>query len=424
VAGSVPFLRAGSTTDAESSGSTTDAESSGSTTDAESSGSTTDAETSSSTTDAEMADSTTDASSRAITNRGPRRDPTSSSHMRVHFDVTHPAHVHLFRHAIESLAGDDHAVGVTAREKEVTTQLLDAFGIEHEVLSRMRAPAWTLGPEWGLRTLRTVDYVRRFDPDVVVSQLNPAAVGAAALTRTPSVVFHDSETAGRLADVLAPLTEVVCSPKGVQQDLGGNHRFYEGFHELAYLHPNRFEPDDDLLAEHGADPDEPYAVLRFVSMGAYHDVGEAGVSPDQQRRLVSALAEHGPVYVSSEDGSAVDDPAEPVPVPPEAIHHLLANASVFVGDSDTMAIEAAVLGTPSVRVDSFGDGDVLGCFDELERYGLVHSTTDGDAAIDRAVEIAGNPAANEQWERRRDRLLEDKLDVSSYVLDTIREVAA
>ena len=112
--------------------------------------------------------------------------------MRVHFDVTHPAHVHLFRHAIESLAREGHAVGVTAREKEVTTELLDAYAIEHEVLSRKREPAWTLGPEWGLRTLRTLDYVRRFDPDVVVSQLNPSAVGAAAITRTPNVVFHDS----------------------------------------------------------------------------------------------------------------------------------------------------------------------------------------------------------------------------------------
>ncbi|GAB3679316.1 DUF354 domain-containing protein [Salinarchaeum chitinilyticum] len=343
--------------------------------------------------------------------------------MRVHFDVTHPAHVHLFRHAIESLAAGDHAVGVTAREKEVTTQLLDAYGIEHEVLSRKRAPTWTLGPEWGLRTLKTVDYVRRFEPDVVVSQLNPAAVGAAALTRTPNVVFHDSETAGKLADVLAPLSDAVHSPTGIQQDLGATHHAYDGFHELAYLHPNRFESDADLLAEHGVDPDEPYSVLRFVSMGAYHDVGEAGLTPAQKRRVAAELAEHGPVYVSSEGEPPADLPGEPVPVPPEAIHHLLAEAAVFLGDSDTMAIEAAVLGTPSVRVDSFGQGDVLGCFHELERFDLVESTTDGDEAIESAVELAGDPDAAEQWQRRRDDLLDETIDVSAYMLETIEEVA-
>ncbi|AGN02207.1 hypothetical protein L593_11310 [Salinarchaeum sp. Harcht-Bsk1] len=343
--------------------------------------------------------------------------------MRVHFDVTHPAHVHLFRHAIESLAAEGHAVGVTAREKEVTTALLDAYGIEHEVLSRKREAAWALGPEWGVRTLRTLDYVRRFDPDVVVSQLNPSAVGAATLTRTPSVVFHDSETAGRLADVLAPLTDVVCSPTGVQQRLGDNHRFYDGFHELAYLHPDRFEADPDLLAEYGVDSEASYAVVRFVSMGAYHDVGEAGLAREQKRRLVETLAEHGPVYVSSEGEPPADLPGDSVPVPPDAIHHLLANASVFVGDSDTMAIEAAVLGTPTVRVDSFGDGDVLGCFNELERFDLVHSTTDGDEAVERAAELADDPAATDRWRRRRDRLLDETVDVSAYMVDTIREVA-
>ncbi|WP_248516626.1 DUF354 domain-containing protein [Salinarchaeum laminariae] len=343
--------------------------------------------------------------------------------MRVHFDVTHPAHVHLFRHAIQSLAAGEHAVGVTAREKEVTTQLLDAYGIDHEVLSRKRAPAWTLAPEWGLRTLKTVDYVRRFEPDVIVSQLNPAAVGAARLTRTPNLVFHDSETAGTLADVLAPLSTAVYSPTGVQQDLGENHHNYHGFHELAYLHPTLFETDTDLLAEHGVDPDEPYSVLRFVSMGAYHDVGEAGLSPAQKRRVATELAEHGPVYVSSEDDPPADLPGEPVPVPPEAIHHLLAEASVFLGDSDTMAIEAAVLGTPSVRVDSFGDGDVLGCFHELERFDLVHSTTDGDEAIDRAIELATDPAARDRWDRQRRALLEETVDVSEYMLDQIEGVA-
>lgn len=342
--------------------------------------------------------------------------------MRVHVDVTHPAHVHLFRPAIEELTESGHAVAVTSRDKEVTTDLLDAYGIQHRVLSSKRSSQLALGPEWALRTARTLRFVRAFDPDVVLSQLNPASVTAAALSDAESVVFHDSETAGKLAQALAPLTDRICSPEGVHQDLGEHHERYRGFHELAYLHPERFEADPELLREHGVDPDEDFAVLRTVSMGAYHDVGAAGLSASQARRLARELSEHGTVYVSSEGEPPADLPAEPLPVPPADVHHLLAEASVFVGDSDTMAIEAAVLGTPSVRVDCFGEG-TLGCFDELADYDLVRSTTDGAEAVAAATELAADPAAGERWKRRRQALLADAIDVTDYVLDVVHEAA-
>lgn len=342
--------------------------------------------------------------------------------MRVHVDVTHPAHVHLFRPTIETLAEHGHDVAVTSRDKEVTTDLLDAEGIEHCVLSTKRSSQLALGPEWALRAARTLEFVRTFDPDVVLTQLNPASVVAAAASDASCVVFHDSETAGTLAKALAPLADRICSPTGVHQALGDHHEHYEGFHELAYLHPDRFEADPDVLRAHDVDPVENYAVLRTVSMGAYHDVGADGLSQAEARRLAEELSEYGRVYVSSEGEPPSDLPADPVPVPPAAIHHLLAEASVFVGDSDTMAIEAGILGTPSVRVDCFGEG-TLGCFDELERYDLVHSTTDDAAARERAVGLAADPEAEERWAQRRDDLLDDKVDVTAYALDVVYEEA-
>jgi len=342
--------------------------------------------------------------------------------MRIQFDVTHPAHVHLFRHAIYALCRDGHTVGVTTREKEITTRLLDAYGIEHTVLSTQAETPLGLATEWGLREIRTLRYARKFDPDVIVSRLNPPAVHAAAAVGAGSIVFHDHEQANTLARLTAPLTDRFCTPSGYDADLGEPHRRYEGYHELAYLHPNWFTPDRSVLESHGIDPDDRFFVLRFVSMQAHHDIGRNGLSRRAKKQIATELSKHGTVYVSNEDDLPPAFNAKHVPVPPEDIHHLLAYSSLLVTDSNTMATEAALLGTPVVRSNSFAENG-LSNFVELGSYSLVRSFNDETNALNAATEIAQDRSANGTWTDRRDELLETKIDVTSYMLEQIQEVA-
>jgi len=342
--------------------------------------------------------------------------------VRVLFDVTHPALVHLFEAPARTLADRGHEVAVAAREKDVTTDLLDAAGIPYAVASRAGTGPLSRVAELAARELGLLRVARRVRPDVVVSQVDPAAVHVARLVGASAVVFDDSEHERVAASVTHPFADVVCTPAGFRRDVP-NQRRYDGFHELAYLHPERFTPDPDGLREHGVDPDEPYAVVRFVSWAAHHDVGQEGFSPAGKRRLLAGLAEHATVYVSSEGDAPAGADADPLPVPPERVHDLLAFADCYVGDSQTMATEAAVLGTPAVRSNSFaGDGDMSN-FRELEdEYGLLASFEDEDAAIERAVDLVRDPPT-EALARRRERLLADKVDVASFVVDVVEGVA-
>ncbi len=343
--------------------------------------------------------------------------------MRVQFDLTHPGHVHLFKNAIRALAADGHAVAVASREKEVTTALLDAYGIEHTVLSTKGTTTAALVSEWTLRELRTISFTHKFDPDVVVSRALPSAVHAAALTGATSVVFTDTEYAWKVSKLIAPFVDYWCTPEGFTGDYGDNQRVHEGFDELAYLHPNWFTPDPERLREYDVDPDEPYFVLRFVSMGAHHDVSRSGLSPAAKRRLVEELSDHGTVYISSERPLPPELSEYKSPVPPEEIHQLLAGAALMVGDSETMATEAALLGTPTIRVNSHATDEALGVFVELEERGLVESIGDEEAAHDRAVALATDPEAADRWVQRRDALLDEGVDVTEYMLDVIEEAA-
>lgn len=339
--------------------------------------------------------------------------------MRVLFDVSHPAHVHLFKHAVRALSEAGHAVRILSREKEVTTALLDAAGLEHTPLSAKGDGPVSLLSEWVGRELRVLWAARRFDPDVVVSRLNPAAVHAARLTGARSIVFHDTEAAGALARFTLPLADVVCTPGAVEDSWDGQRR-YDGYQELAYLHPNRFSPDAAGLAADGVAVGEPYSVLRLVAGDAHHDYGNRALSAPGLDRVVDALSALGPVYASVEDEADRPDGTEPLPVAPERLHDLLACADCYVGDSNTTAVEAGLLGTPAIRYDTFGH-DALANFVELESsYGLVRSTDDEATLLSLVESVTADPAAaSERWARRRNDLLAEKIDVTGYMLDLV-----
>ena len=51
--------------------------------------------------------------------------------MNIFFNISHPAHVHLFKNPINILQQKGHGVIVGARNKEFCLQLLDANDIQY-----------------------------------------------------------------------------------------------------------------------------------------------------------------------------------------------------------------------------------------------------------------------------------------------------
>ena len=189
---------------------------------------------------------------------------------------------------------------------------------------------------------------------------------------------------------------------------------YAGYHELAYLHPNRFQPDEGALAEFGVSPGEEYSIVRFVSWQAVHDRQEKGLTAKQKRHLVEVLQRRGRVLISSEAPLSADLADLAVTGPVEKIHHLLANAKLVVGESATMSSEAAVLGVPAVFIATTGRGYTD---DEERRYQLVRHLTEDqyDMALSTIDDILAEP--EETWRSARRRLLEEKIDVTAWMVD-------
>lgn len=337
--------------------------------------------------------------------------------MKVLVTIQHPAHVHFFRPIIGILRERGHDVEIVAREKDVNLELLDAYELPYTLLAGPAGSALDLARVQLSYEYRVLREARRIEPDVITAIHGLAASHVAALTGATSVIFIDDLAANRLT---VPFADVVATPRAFPADYGDKHVRYDGYHELAYLHPDRFDPDPEALRAYGVDSEERYSVVRFSEMQAHHDIGEHGLSAAGKRAIVDTLAGYGPVYASVEGESAASIGDE-LPVPPHLIHHLLAHAAVFVSDSSTMPTEAALLGTPAVRSNSFaGEDEVMVNFTELqERYGLVYSTPDEQEAIELVSELASDPSTAAEWHRRRDRLLEEKIDVAAFAADLI-----
>ena len=212
---------------------------------------------------------------------------------------------------------------------------------------------------------------------------------------------------------------------------------------LAYLHPNHFKADEKVVAGYGIDVTKPYFVMRFASLNAHHDSGIKGINTEIAQRLVDILKPHGQIYITSER------PLEPqfeqyrIKINPLDMHHVMAFASLYIGDSQTMAAEAGVLGVPFVRFNDFVGR--IGYLRELEDtyelgYGI-HATqikseelrakseelirrADGsvqpsgvEELYKRVEELVAMPSDQRRklWSERRKQMLSDKVDCAKFL---------
>jgi predicted glycosyltransferase len=265
---------------------------------------------------------------------------------------------------------------------------------------------------------RVLKRAKTVDPDVMVSVGSPAVGHAAKILGKPHVLFTDNDV---LSNYLAtPFADIICTPEKYETDYGSKHIRYPGYHELAYLHPEQFTPEPDMLRDYSIEPTDDYFILRFVSWGAHHDVGKSGLDIKGKRRLVSFLEEYGAVYITSEGDIPSEFEEYQFPVPPHLIHNMLSYANIYIGDSQTMATEAAVLGTPSVRANSFAGENDMSNFVELEeQYELLYSFEDQNLAIEKIKSMVNYNDLGTKWEERRKRLISDKINVGDFITEII-----
>jgi hypothetical protein len=345
---------------------------------------------------------------------------------RFLFYMGHPAHYHNFKNAIECLLDENHEVLVVARGKDVLFDLVDT-----ENWNVVRLPARRSVGKVGLalnilqREAKLLAMVRRFRPHLMAgTDIGIAHVGK--LLGIPSVIVNedDSHAVPLMAKYAFPYATKILAPNCCDQTPANHKKIgYEGYHELAYLHPDYFTADRALLPE-AMRTSKRYFILRFASLHAHHDNGRRGIDDRLASRLIEVMHPHGDVFITSE--RLLPEPLEPyrIPVHPAHIHHAMAFSDLYIGDSQTMAAEAAVLGVPSIRFNDF-----VGELSYLEELEQKHQLTKGIRA-NREEELLETVSAwlNDRdlrckYRERRERMLKSTDDVTELWVKVFSQLA-
>lgn len=337
--------------------------------------------------------------------------------MTILIDILHPAHVHVFRNLYGELTKRGHRVIVTAREKEFSIALLKEYGIPYVLISRQRAG---IGLAWEMvtRTLRLINLCRKEKPRLLMGIMGPSIAVAGRSLGIPAWIFYDTENAKITNWFAYPLAKRIYTPQCYEGRDRKNQIRYPGYHELAYLHPNRFTPSEDVLRSYKIDPAKSFTIVRFVGWQASHDLAEKGLSNQEKINLVRSLQHFGSVYVTSESGLPDELRPNCLSIRFRDIHHILAYANLVIGESATMASEAAVLGVPAVFISDTGRGYTT---EEEKRYGLAWNFTRAQLgeALQQAQRILGGQTSKDKFKQKRRVLLSERIDLTSYMLDEV-----
>ncbi|QFU85019.1 DUF354 domain-containing protein [Natronorubrum aibiense] len=345
--------------------------------------------------------------------------------MNYLFFTNTPAHVHLYKHAVRRLRDRGHEVLVLARDYTCTVDLLEWYDLPYVVYGVCGTSKGSLLSRLPAHYARAITHARRFDPDLVFG-MGGYAAHTGAVTRTPTVLLIDSEPASFDHTISTPFARTILTPNTFRKDLGENHYVFTGFKECAYLHPETYESDSSVRERLGLEADEPYALLRLNAFGSQHDVGKRGLTDEDCRRLVDRIGDDVTVLVSDEGGDADLEglSARSFDLHPALMHDALAEADLLVADTQTMVTEAALLGTPAIRSNSFVGDDDMGNFVELENRGLIHNVASADAILDRAVPLLEADDTAQTWQRRRNALLAEKVNLTDVIVDVALNLGA
>jgi uncharacterized protein len=331
----------------------------------------------------------------------------------------HPAHFHLFKEPIKHLQNNKHTVIIVIKTKDILEQLLIDSKLPYINVFEDKKKEGTIALYFAFfkRLYALAKLIRTHKPTKLIGSAAELAI-LGKVFNLPSYIFFedDFEKITKFAKIAGPLaTHLICPNCCSAWKWEYKKTGYNSYHELAYLHPNNFTPDASKISN-VLDLNKKNFILRFAQLTAYHDVGKTGITTAIAQELIDALLPHGNVFITSER------PLEPqfekyrIQISPLNIHHALYYADMYIGDSQTMAAEAAVLGTPAIRFNDFvGE---LSYLEELEHnYKLTYGikTTEPQRFIAVTKDLLAISNLKAEWNTRKNYMLSQTIDFAQYM---------
>jgi uncharacterized protein len=188
---------------------------------------------------------------------------------------------------------------------------------------------------------------------------------------------------------------------------------YQGYMKLAYLHPNVFIPSNiglEIITQ------KKFCIIRLAKLTAHHDNNIQGLKEPEVLKIIEVLeTKNINVFIDSEYQLPDSLKMHLLNIPKNKMHDLMSYAKLIISDSQSMSVEAAMLGVPSIRFNDFVGK--IGVLNELEHvYGLTFGIKpeNPDELFNKLDELINQPNLKLDFAARRQTMLSDKIDVTAF----------
>ncbi|GAB2771855.1 DUF354 domain-containing protein [Rhabdobacter roseus] len=337
--------------------------------------------------------------------------------MNFLFELSHPKHYYQFKEVINRLKSLGHTVRVIARDKDVLLKILADEGVDYTIYGRHGKSILAKFTAVPNLMLSYSKIVMRFRPDWIVSKASPYAALVRYVHKAKTCITPDSEVVNLTNRFVAPNSDKIITPRSFTIHFGQKHHFINGFFEDCYLHPSLFRPDEEVFNQLTIKKGEVYFILRFIAWNANHDLNRYGFSDQEKISLIDLLSRYGKVFISSEGALPTSLEAYRIKIPASAMHSALHYASLYIGDSQTMATEAALLGTPSVRYNSFvGPNDMSNFIVMENQFGLLKNCASYKEVQDYVSSLLTQANPKQEWLDKREVYYKNVGDINQQIL--------
>ena len=338
--------------------------------------------------------------------------------MTILIYLGHPAQYHFVKNTVHNLLADGHHVKVLIKTKDILEDLLKEDGWDYENIQSTYRKSSKISILLASvsRTWQVLKIAKRFKADLLVGTDSSIAQAGWLLHKPAITILEDDyQVIKNLAKLTYPFTDSILVPDCCSVGKWDSKKVpYYGYMKLAYLHPSRFTPSETIVRNYGID--SPYVLFRLSRLSAHHDVGIGGLDKAIVLSAIEKCKHFGyKVYISSEGdmpGKLVDYRLK---IKHTDMHHILAHASILVSDSQSMSVEAAMLGVPSIRFSDFSGR--ISVLEELEsKYGLTVGvkTNNPERLISVLTEWLALPTMKESFTQKRQKMLDEKIDVTAF----------
>ena len=337
---------------------------------------------------------------------------------RIAIFLGHPAHFHMFKNMANILESKGYCVDFLVKRKDILEDLVKKTGHKYYVVrDNVRDKRSRIGMAFSLLSmeLKVIRYLKKHKPSLVIGTYAPILSSHFGV---PFIVCceDDANIVPRFAKTSYPYASAILTPllcNGGKWDT--EIIKYDGYQKLTYLRPNRFLPNESVVWKYFGTNYKPYILMRFAKLNAHHDGGIQGFTDTQALEIIEKYKNRFNFFVTSERELGDKLEAYRLEINPMDIHDLMSFATLYIGDSQSMAVEAAMLGTPSIRFNDFAGK--IGVLEELEqKYKLTFGIPSSEPALlySKIQELLALPNLQEEFLQRRQKMLSDKIDVTAF----------